>query len=315
MVLFIIPEGAVTGKGSNQVISMLHYYFANFSSGESDAFLNADNCVGQNKNQFIISYLCWRVMSGLHKKIVLHFLVVGHTKFSPDYGAGVFKKIFRRTPCATPDDIANCARQSHILHPVITGSVDGKDQLVPMYNWQGKLADFKRIPQIKKYHVFEFDSDNPGVVACREHCDAQPVTFTLIHGSYSDSSLPAVLPSLGLSHQRQSYLFQKIRQFVPEGKQDELCPPPDQDTEPVIAGETASSTNVSTAPLPAKVSKQVPDGDTRQCNTSGVQPASRLVTPKRKPPKCSKCGQIGHRNLPSQCPMRKDECRPAKRRL
>jgi len=74
---------------------MLHFYFENYGLGESEAVLNADNCVGQNKNHIIYLLKCWRVLSGLHKKIRLHFLVVGHTKFSPDYGAGVFKKLFR----------------------------------------------------------------------------------------------------------------------------------------------------------------------------------------------------------------------------
>jgi len=93
MALFIIPEGAATGKGSNQVISMLHFYLKNLCVGETEVVLNADNCVGLNKNQFMMSYICWWVLSGLHK-ITLHFLVAGHTKFSPDYAGGVFKKIF-----------------------------------------------------------------------------------------------------------------------------------------------------------------------------------------------------------------------------
>ena len=45
MVVYIIPEDAVTGKESNKVISMLHYYFSNYGLGETEAFLNADNCV------------------------------------------------------------------------------------------------------------------------------------------------------------------------------------------------------------------------------------------------------------------------------
>ena len=57
MVLFVIPEGAVTRNGSKPVTSMLglHHYFANFGIGETDTFLNADNCVGQNRNQFVMS--------------------------------------------------------------------------------------------------------------------------------------------------------------------------------------------------------------------------------------------------------------------
>jgi len=262
MVLFVIPEGAVTGKGSNQVISMLHYYFTNFSLGESDAFLNADNCVGQNKNQFVISYLCWRVMSGLNKKIILHFLVVGHTKFSPDYGAGVFKKIFRRTPCATPDDVANCAKQSHILHPVITGSVDGKHQLVPMYDWQSKFAVFKPIPNLKKYHVFEFSDENPGVVTCREHSGSDPVSFAIISGSYDDDSLPPILPSLGLSHKRQQYLFQMIRPFVPDSQKDLICPQP------------ASSVTDGSDELVALCSTDVSAEVATELSTSAVQQPS-----------------------------------------
>jgi len=41
----------------------------------------------------------------------------------------------------------------------------------------------------------------------------------------------------------------------------------------------------------------------------------KLATPKRKPPTCSKCGAVGHRNLASQCPMRKNEEIQCKRKL
>ncbi len=45
-------------------------------------YLHADNCVGQNKNNYVLSYLLW---SGRHTQITLSFLVVGHTKFAPDW--------------------------------------------------------------------------------------------------------------------------------------------------------------------------------------------------------------------------------------
>jgi len=35
MAQFLIPEGAATGKGSNQVISMLHFYLENLGLGET----------------------------------------------------------------------------------------------------------------------------------------------------------------------------------------------------------------------------------------------------------------------------------------
>ena len=294
MALFIIPEGAATGKGSNQVISMLHFYLENLGLGETEVILNADNCVGQNKNQFMMSYLCWRVLSGLHKKITLHFLVVGHTKFSPDYAGGVFKKMFRRTPCSTPTDVAECAKKSSILHPVVTGSIDGKQQYVPMFDWQSKLAKFRSIPGMKKFHVFQFASDNPGVVVCKEYCDSAPISFTLVASNYSDSNLPPVLPSLGLSQKRQSYLHEKIRLFVPDQRKDELCPAPDLEPES-IADEVHQ---VLELPASDMTVEQAADVATDVPTTSDNQP-KRLATPKRKAPKCSNCGEIGHRNLAS----------------
>jgi len=45
-------------------------------------------------DKFMTSYLCWRVLSGLHKKITLHFLVVGHKKIHRTIIArGVYKDI------------------------------------------------------------------------------------------------------------------------------------------------------------------------------------------------------------------------------
>ena len=297
MSLFIIPEGSATGKGSNQVISILHFYFENLGLGETEAIVNADNCVGQNKNQFVMSYLCWRIMAGLHRKIILHYLVAGQTKFSPDYTGGVFKKIFRRTPVATPQDVADCGGKSSTLHPVITGSVDGKQQAVPMYDWQFKFSQFRSVPSMKKHHVFEFSSDNPGVVVCRQHSNGEAVTFTLVASDYCDNSLPPTLPSLGLTHKLQSYLYDKICQFVPDVKKNELCPmrepEADASAEPSTDLVTVTTSHDSHHEPPVLAAEVV-------CAADNVPRQDRLCTPKRKPPKCSNCGTVGHRNLPSQ---------------
>lgn len=70
-----------------------------------------------------------------------------------DYAGGVFKKTFWRTPCSTPTaDVAGSAKKSSILHPVITESIDGKQQ----YDWQSKFTKFCSIPEMKKYHVLQF---------------------------------------------------------------------------------------------------------------------------------------------------------------
>ena len=80
---FLTDESGEVGKGPNTVISRLHYFFDVHGLGETDVYLLADNCTGQNKNNAMMNYLIWRVMTGRHTNITYPFLVVGHTKFSP----------------------------------------------------------------------------------------------------------------------------------------------------------------------------------------------------------------------------------------
>ena len=70
---FLIDEAVDAGKGSNTICSMIHYFFEHHGlglkqyftlhndtltthkfSGETDVHLHADNCCGQNKNQYVI---------------------------------------------------------------------------------------------------------------------------------------------------------------------------------------------------------------------------------------------------------------------
>ena len=89
---FLTDEAADGGKGANAVISRLHHYFEQHGLGEDEAFLHADNCAGQNKNNAVMQYLMWQVMKRLHRCITISFLIVGHTKFSPNWCFRLFKK-------------------------------------------------------------------------------------------------------------------------------------------------------------------------------------------------------------------------------
>ena len=79
---FVVDEASDTGKGANTVVSMLDFFFSHYGLGETTASLHADNCCGQNKNNTMVQYLMWRVLTGLHQTIKLHFMITGHTKFS-----------------------------------------------------------------------------------------------------------------------------------------------------------------------------------------------------------------------------------------
>ena len=110
MVLFLLDEAMQTGKGANTVISMVDFFLENYGLKEVSCHLHADNCAGQNKNNAMLHYLMWRVMTGHHKKITLSFLLAGHTKFGPDALFGLFKRKFRKTRVDCLNDISDVVR-------------------------------------------------------------------------------------------------------------------------------------------------------------------------------------------------------------
>ena len=109
---YLIDEADFPGKTSNTVISLLHHFFDQYGLGETTAYLTADNCVAQNKNNAMIQYLMYRVLTGLHDRVELSFLVVGHTKFSPDGYFGLVRKRYRHSNVYTYDDLVDTINQS-----------------------------------------------------------------------------------------------------------------------------------------------------------------------------------------------------------
>ena len=78
-------------SGSIEVISMVHHYLSEVNPTAGRArklILWMDSCGGQNRNQYVLHYLYSRIMNGYHEEIFVKFMVVGHTRFSPDRGFG-----------------------------------------------------------------------------------------------------------------------------------------------------------------------------------------------------------------------------------
>ena len=63
---YLIDEASTVGKGANATISYVHHFFARHGLGENDVHLHADNCAGQNKNNYFLWYLAWRITTKLH---------------------------------------------------------------------------------------------------------------------------------------------------------------------------------------------------------------------------------------------------------
>ena len=122
------------------IISMLHHFLETHGLGETSVHLHTDNCTGQNNNRYMMYYLMWRVLTGLHEEVKISFLPVGHTKFAPDWCFGFMKQRSCRTKIVDLDDIANCVTLSSSVNvPQLVGLLDGST-FVSTYNWSERFA-------------------------------------------------------------------------------------------------------------------------------------------------------------------------------
>ncbi|XP_074634268.1 uncharacterized protein LOC141892822 [Acropora palmata] len=92
---YLVDEASDVGKGANTTISYVHHFFEHHGLGEISVHLHADNCSGQNKNNFFIWFLAWRTILQLHHYVKYSFLIAGHTKFGPDRCFGIIKKSYK----------------------------------------------------------------------------------------------------------------------------------------------------------------------------------------------------------------------------
>ena len=74
-VFFLIDEAEQAGKGAVVVVSLVHAFFHLHGLEERRVTLQADNCVGQNKNNTMMWYLAWWVITGQHDTIQLNFML------------------------------------------------------------------------------------------------------------------------------------------------------------------------------------------------------------------------------------------------
>ena len=248
-----------TGKGANTVISLLHHFLAHHAVGEVELKLHADNCSGQNKNNTVLQYLQWRVLSGLHKSITMSFMLVGHTKFSPDWCFGLLKQKFRRTFTSSLLDLVEVVNASADVNIAQLVGTENGEVIVPTYDWSIFLGEhFCKLPQFKTYHHFQFSSALPGVVLLKKFSDSESITFkilTNLEWAPSPESLPTIIHPSGLSVPRQWYLYNQIREYCRPGTEDMVCPLP-KDPLPTRAVAVSGSTDLADmedmAPPPPK---------------------------------------------------------------
>ena len=225
-------------------------------------------------------------MVGLHKSVTMSFLLVGHTKFAPDWCFGLFKQRFRRTFVSSLQEIADVVESSADVNTAqLVGTQDG-GMVVPVYDWSQFLGKhFRKVPKMKSYQHFTFNSTKPGNVELKHFSDSEASSFRMLADqSWTPNSLelpPRITPT-GLSAKRQWYLHDQIREFCRDDSKDLVCPLP---TMPKPAaddqGDTSENTDREPAPKRPRVVKTCPAE-----NEEG--------SGQKRQRKCGKCGKPGH---------------------
>jgi hypothetical protein len=107
---YFYPEGFNSGD-SDTVISMTHHHLTAdrrlFNCKK--LYVYTDSCSGQNRNCYVYSYFINRIVAGLHEEISWNFMVVGHTKFSPDRGFGLIRQSLEKFDAFTIPDLVAMA--------------------------------------------------------------------------------------------------------------------------------------------------------------------------------------------------------------
>ncbi len=146
-------------------------------------------------------------------------MIVGHTKFAPDWCFGLLKQRYRKTKIGCLNDLAKVVNTSSTVNEAqLVGTQDGS-VVVPTRDWATFLGShFKKLAGIRKYQHFCFSANHPGYVFIKQYSDSPEVSVQLNRESSwrpSADDLPPTITPAGLSHERQEYLFQKIREFCP----------------------------------------------------------------------------------------------------
>ncbi len=229
---YLIDEGYFIEKNANTVISLLDHFFTNYGLGEKWVHLTADNCTGQNKNNALLQYLIYRVLTGLHEKIELSFLIVGHTKFSPDGYFGLIKRHYRNSQVYTYEQLTGIVESSSTNGHNFCVSHSKNTVPVIYRDWTSWLSQyFIALKGISNYHHFRIERNNQLILIVKEQKDSEEIKVKLEKKKFPFDKPPEELPNqlfpAGLSLKRQWYLYDQIRCHIPdENDKNKTCPMP-----------------------------------------------------------------------------------------
>ncbi len=159
-------------------------------------------------------------------------MIRGHTHCSIDGGHGILKKEWRKRNVFSIEQAAQVIEDSSPIAGTNHATVLRPENF---FNWEKLLAKYyKKLPYILSFQEFEMDSARKGILRYRERqkdpwqetqlSKKKEIEFASIEG-IKDVLIQLKPP--GISEKKQKHLYEKVRKYVPEKFQDNICPKPD----------------------------------------------------------------------------------------
>jgi len=193
MVVYLFWEYLSTGN-PNSVISLLNDFLTRRPVKAPLLFLHADNCARENRNKWMMKYLCWLVISGEAPEIRLQFFVEGHGKNDIDGAFGRIKQKYRKHTVYCMKDVVEAvgrkeseagasddAREATCVRAVEVQPPPGRSRGM-LRDWKAALDDaFPRdVSTISRWRIMRFSAHRPGRVVCLAEEGGEEREFTLV---------------------------------------------------------------------------------------------------------------------------------------
>jgi len=230
---FIYSEAA-SGKGSDEVASMVLNYLEKFPSRKSsELILWADNCGGQNKNSTLIHTCMYLVESKSFESVQLKFQIKGHTRNSVDRGFGYTKREYNRSEVYSIECLQDILKRSctgpHGSQKIFLVVINGPDVFRRYSKFY--ISMYQKIKDVQKYQIFKAESFDKTKIFCMhpskpDNWDNQTIKLSIFLKNELD-----IIPFKGWNKEKIVDFYRKVRPDIPENFKNSLCPKPEDELE------------------------------------------------------------------------------------
>ena len=141
--------------GSNHIVEVIHRFInnaANESTLPRHAFIQLDNCIRENKNHYLLSYLDALVRWNVFDCVEVGFLPIDHTHCDVDQCFSTTSDRLKYNDAITLSDLQNVVASCYNEKTTVTN-------LKQLINWSGlcdKSKCYNVVNQITQYRFFKF---------------------------------------------------------------------------------------------------------------------------------------------------------------